>query len=59
VATLKAEGWRVLLVWECALKGKYKRELADVLNEAEAFIRERRVSFAEIAEYGNTDGLAS
>ena len=48
---LKADGWRVLVVWECALRGKYRRSLPDVLSDAEAFIRQGRKSLAEIAEY--------
>jgi DNA mismatch endonuclease (patch repair protein) len=27
---LRATGWRVLVIWECALKGKQKRPTADV-----------------------------
>jgi DNA mismatch endonuclease (patch repair protein) len=36
---LAAAGWRVLVIWECALKGREKRALEDVLNEASAWIR--------------------
>lgn len=32
-------GWRVLVIWECALKGKYRLDLNDVLNRAAAWIR--------------------
>ena len=32
VAALKAKGWRVGVVWECALKGKARMLLVDVLN---------------------------
>jgi len=51
---LRADGWRVLVVWECALRGKYRRELANVVNEAETFVRLGRGCFAEIA--GKDDG---
>ncbi len=47
---LESEGWRVLVVWECAVKGRHRKDLVDVLNEAEAFVREGRQSFAEIQE---------
>ncbi|CCJ87916.1 Very-short-patch mismatch repair endonuclease (G-T specific) [Cronobacter dublinensis 582] len=36
VATLRADGWRVLLVWECALRGREKLSdmaLAERLEE--------------------------
>jgi DNA mismatch endonuclease, patch repair protein len=36
---LAAAGWRVLVIWECAIKGRAKRPLDDVLNEAVAWIR--------------------
>ena len=32
-------GWRVLVIWECALKGRGKLPLDDVLSEAAAWIR--------------------
>lgn len=41
-------GWRVLVVWECALRGRYKRSLTDVLNEAECFVRLRKCQFSEV-----------
>jgi DNA mismatch endonuclease (patch repair protein) len=50
LAALKAEGWRVLVVWECALKGRHKRELSDVITRAEAFVRTGKKSFGEIKE---------
>jgi DNA mismatch endonuclease (patch repair protein) len=36
---LAARGWRVLVVWECALKGREKRPLDDVFREAAKWIR--------------------
>lgn len=36
---LAAAGWRVLVIWECALKGREKRPLDDILREAAAWIR--------------------
>jgi len=30
---LLQEGWRVALIWECALKGKAKREFSGMLSE--------------------------
>lgn len=59
LAALKADGWRVLVVWECALKGRQKRNLPDVLDGAEAFIRGSGKAFAEIAECESIDRRAS
>jgi DNA mismatch endonuclease (patch repair protein) len=38
-AALVSQGWRVLVIWECALKGRAKRPLDDVLAEAARWIR--------------------
>jgi DNA mismatch endonuclease (patch repair protein) len=38
-ADLIAAGWRVGTVWECALRGRIKLPLADVLNQLGAFVR--------------------
>jgi DNA mismatch endonuclease (patch repair protein) len=37
-AKLLAAGWRVLTIWECALKGKQKRLTADVAEQVAAWI---------------------
>ena len=49
--TLNADGWRVLVVWECALKGRNRRPIKDVLRRAERFIQHGQEYVAEIAEY--------
>lgn len=36
---LAAAGWRVLVIWECALKGRERLPLDDVLSEAASWIR--------------------
>lgn len=51
VAALNADGWRVLVIWECALKGKQRQNLTDVLSIAEAFIRNSQALFVEVAEH--------
>ena len=51
LAALNADGWRVLVVWECALRGRHSRPISGVLSDTEAFIRRGRKSSAEIAEY--------
>ena len=37
-ALLLDGGWRVLTVWECALKGSHRRCLDDVLRSCEEFV---------------------
>lgn len=39
VKKLKKDGWRVLVIWECALKGPRKRPLQEILAEASHWIR--------------------
>lgn len=36
---LKQSGWRVIEIWECALKGRHKRELSEVLDSIESILR--------------------
>lgn len=38
-ADLAARGWRVLTIWECALKGRTRRPVDEVLEEAAAWLR--------------------
>jgi DNA mismatch endonuclease (patch repair protein) len=37
-AKLQGAGWRVLTIWECALKGKLKRSRIDVAEQAATWI---------------------
>jgi len=37
--SLAADGWRVLVVWECALRGKESREPEHVFAEISAWLR--------------------
>ena len=37
LASLRDQRWRVLIVWECALKGPWRRSLDDVLQRCEDF----------------------
>jgi DNA mismatch endonuclease (patch repair protein) len=45
---LAADGWRVLVIWECALKGRGKRPLEDVVREAAAWLKKKSGRFHEI-----------
>lgn len=49
-------GWRVLTVWECALKGKSDTELSLLINECKAWI-ESNIPSASIK--GNKEGSAN
>ena len=48
IQALLDEGWRVMTIWECALKGKTRRPEAEVANEITAWLS-RSSSHAEIA----------
>jgi len=40
LSILKYRGWRILTIWECALKGKEKLDLDDLLGQIVNWIRE-------------------
>ena len=44
---LRAAGWRVQIVWECALRGSGRRSLDEVLDLCEGFFEEDK-SLAEV-----------
>ena len=46
VVNLREAGWRVLIVWECALRGPGRRSLDDVFDRCEAFF-DADTTFAE------------
>ena len=35
---LREQGWRSLVIWECALKGRTRRDLAEVLEDARRWL---------------------
>jgi DNA mismatch endonuclease (patch repair protein) len=35
---LLSDGWRILTIWECALKGKHKRPLEDIIETVAQWI---------------------
>lgn len=39
VAALQANGWRVLVIWECALRGATRMSESSVLEQARDFVR--------------------
>jgi len=48
VDTLKATGWRVLVIWECALRGSGRLQESDLIDRSEMFIRSIGPQFLEI-----------
>jgi DNA mismatch endonuclease (patch repair protein) len=42
LAALREKGWRVLVIWECALKGRTRRDPDEVLSSAAAWLRSDR-----------------
>lgn len=48
IQVLQEKGWRVLTVWECAIRGPARRPLADLLNLCVAFLVDGVVPHTEI-----------
>ncbi|MCF6217065.1 MAG: very short patch repair endonuclease [Emcibacter sp.] len=38
IDNLTKSGWRILTIWECALKGKHRRSLDDIISGASDFL---------------------
>lgn len=49
---LSKKGWRVLTIWECALKGKYRLEFSDLIKSTTKWLESETLTL-EIA--GNPD----
>jgi len=54
VAALHALGWRVGIVWECALVGRYRLDVAHMVDDFELWLRSDG-PIIEITESGNPD----
>ena len=39
IALLQQQGWRVLVIWECALKGRNRLPVDNVIDEAERWLK--------------------
>jgi DNA mismatch endonuclease (patch repair protein) len=46
---LHAAGWRVAIVWECALKGRHKSALSLITDQLASWLSDSRTPFLEIA----------
>lgn len=42
---LRSNGWKVLVIWECALKGKHKQKIDKVVNQTIKFVHNSRLHF--------------
>jgi DNA mismatch endonuclease (patch repair protein) len=47
--TLHAAGWRVLVVWECSIRGPARQPIEEVLERCERFVRNEKNCDAELA----------
>ena len=43
VGRLRGMGWRVLTVWECALRGRHKLQLPQLITRVSAWLRSNKV----------------
>lgn len=41
IVSLQQDGWRVFVVWECAIKGAHRRELGEVVASVAGFLADR------------------
>ena len=41
VAALRATGWRVMVVWECALRGPARQPVNEVVERCEHFLKDQ------------------
>jgi len=46
---LQNEGWRVLVVWECALRGVAKWPIGDLIGYCEKFVREGSETISHVS----------
>lgn len=57
ISALQKDGWRVLVIWECALRGPDRLNEADVIDYAAGYISQKHGnSYVEIdSQYGRLD----
>jgi DNA mismatch endonuclease, patch repair protein len=53
ITALTESGWRVLVIWECALRGPERRTEEAVLDAAAQFIRETESAYCELMGSSN------
>lgn len=47
VLDLKKDGWRIMIIWECALKGKYKLDFGSTIRSISEWLKSSDI-YAEI-----------
>ncbi len=50
ILRLKDKGWRIMIVWECALKGKYRKSLDSVINKITYWLKSQKKEMEIIGE---------
>lgn len=55
VDALQAAGWRVLVIWECALRGPARQKNSVVLERAASFIEGTGLDLLELAAVGTVN----
>lgn len=58
VRALTETGWRVLVVWECAIRGPGRDPLNDLLESCRDFVRNEKGVFSEITGHWPTSELS-
>ncbi|WP_371928886.1 very short patch repair endonuclease (plasmid) [Methylomonas sp. HW2-6] len=53
IEALQTDGWRVLIIWECALRGQRRLEESDIFERAASYIRNGQFSLLEIGVNGS------
>lgn len=48
LSVLHAQGWRVLVIWECALKGRYRQPLEAIIHQTACWLNST-LAFEEIS----------
>jgi DNA mismatch endonuclease (patch repair protein) len=49
IESLRADGWRVLVVWECALRGPRRMQIDSLLDSAARFVKSGEPWYFELA----------
>jgi DNA mismatch endonuclease (patch repair protein) len=53
VDALRAAGWRILVIWECSLRGSGRRGVSQVVEQSDQFIRASLSGLLEISGLGD------
>lgn len=59
IDALQAAGWRVMVIWECALRGVLRMEGSELIRRAETFVRKSCEAGCEVAGQAPARGKTS